>query len=34
MPIRLATLANGMPHARTEIDWLNATEQQLEGATA
>ncbi len=32
--LRLATLANGIAHARTEIDWLNATEQHLERITA
>lgn len=31
--LRLATLANGIAHARTEIDWLNATEQHLERIT-
>lgn len=29
--LRLATLANGIAHARTELDWLDATEQQLKG---
>lgn len=32
--LRLATLANGIAHARTEIDWLNATEQHLERITS
>lgn len=32
--MRLATLANGIAHARTEIDWLNATEQHLERITS
>lgn len=28
--LRSATLANGLAHARTELDWLDATQQQLE----
>lgn len=32
--LRLATLANGIAHAKTEIDWLNATEQRVEGVTS
>ncbi|MGW0431251.1 PadR family transcriptional regulator [Micromonospora sp. NPDC003197] len=29
--LRLATLANGIAHARAELDWLDATKQQLDG---
>lgn len=29
--LRMATLANGITHARTELDWLDITERQLEG---
>lgn len=32
--LRLATLANGIAHARAEIDWLDATEQHLERIAA
>ncbi|MDE3724734.1 PadR family transcriptional regulator [Nocardiopsis sp. N85] len=32
--LRLATLANGIAHARTELDWLDATERRLEGITS
>jgi PadR family transcriptional regulator, regulatory protein AphA len=28
--LRLATLANGIAHARAELDWLDATERQLD----
>lgn len=28
--LRLATLKNGIAHARAELDWLDATERQLE----
>jgi DNA-binding PadR family transcriptional regulator len=31
--LRLATLANGITHARTEIDWLDATTRHLEEIT-
>lgn len=29
--LRMATLANGITHARAELDWLDATERQLAG---
>lgn len=31
--LRLATLANGIAHARAELDWLDATKRQLEEIT-
>ena len=31
--LRLATLANGIAHARAELDWLDTTERQLERIT-
>jgi PadR family transcriptional regulator, regulatory protein AphA len=31
--LRLATLANGIAHARTELEWLEATERELERIT-
>lgn len=32
--LRRATLTNGITHARAELDWLNATEQQLQRFTS
>lgn len=31
--LRTATLANGIAHARTELDWLDTTDQSLAGPT-
>lgn len=31
--LRLATLANGIAHARAELDWLDATKRHLESIT-
>lgn len=31
--LRLATLANGVAHARAELDWLDTTERQLKRIT-
>ncbi|WP_100448531.1 PadR family transcriptional regulator [Glycomyces xiaoerkulensis] len=31
--LRLATLANGIAHAKTELEWLDATERGLERST-
>lgn len=32
--LRMATLANGITHARAELDWLDTTERQLEGVAS
>lgn len=32
--LRMATLANGITHARAELDWLDTTERQLAGITS